>query len=58
MTSPARIRQADITRALKAAKAADQDVRVTVKPSGELVIEPVESGNKVAEPKQEADTLL
>lgn len=39
MTAPARIRQADLTRALKAAQAAGLgDVRVEVEPSGKIVI--------------------
>lgn len=39
MTAPARIRQADLTRALKAAKAAGfDDVRVDITPTGRLSV--------------------
>jgi hypothetical protein len=39
MTAPARIRQADLTRALKAAKAAGfDDVRVDITPAGTLSV--------------------
>lgn len=39
MTAPARIRQSDLTRALKAAAAAGLgDVRVEVEPNGKIVI--------------------
>lgn len=49
MTAPARIRQADLTRALKAAQAAGLgDVRVEVEPDGKIVI----MSGKLAEPSE------
>lgn len=39
MTAPARFRQSDVTRAIKAARAAGaDDVRVELEPNGKLVI--------------------
>lgn len=45
MTSPARIRQADLERIFKAAKRADVQVRVEVEPEGKLVILPIRDGD-------------
>lgn len=41
MTRPAPIRQADLERIFKAAKAADVRVRVEVEPQGKVVILPM-----------------
>jgi hypothetical protein len=38
VTAPARFRQADLTRALKAALAVAADVRVELEPDGKMVI--------------------
>lgn len=41
MSVPAKIRQADLERIFKAAKAADVQVRVEVEPAGKVVILPL-----------------
>lgn len=44
MTAPAVIRQADLERILRAAKAADTPVRVELEPTGKVVIIPIRPG--------------
>lgn len=44
MSAAARIRQADLERIFKAAKAADVRVRVEVEPAGKVVILPLRDG--------------
>jgi tRNA(Arg) A34 adenosine deaminase TadA len=51
VTAPARFRQADLTRALKAAKAAGIDVgQVVLEPSGKIVIMPAGRTEGESEP--------
>lgn len=44
MTAPAVIKQADLERIFRAAKAADTPVRVEVEPGGKVVIIPIRPG--------------
>lgn len=41
MTAPAALRQADLTRILRAAKAADVEVSVEIEPGGKVIIMPL-----------------
>ena len=49
MTSPARIKQDDLTRIFRAAKAADYPVSVTLRPTGEIIITPVNGESRLEE---------